>query len=138
MRFTSHYDVNISNYIEGLTTHPYSSAITSKIPATSLHSPDSVNFSNTPSRYYHIFALFPTPRAFMAPFVYTGAGRNGSPHLSKAQSFCVKEACLIQKCLARNGSREEKCKDWILFWEKCVERHDKRLTKLSQTEEGKT
>ena len=67
-------------------------------------------------------------------FVYKGAGRNGSPHLSKSQSFCITEACLIQKCLARNGSVEAKCGEVIEFYKQCVERHAVRLEKLHERE----
>ncbi|GMI00083.1 hypothetical protein TrLO_g11766 [Triparma laevis f. longispina] len=70
----------------------------------------------------------------MAPFVYRGAGKRGSPHLSEAEKFCVKEACLIQKCLARNGSREEKCDDVIEFWRDCVTRNQIRLEKKKEKE----
>ena len=65
----------------------------------------------------------------MSPFVYTGAGARGSPHLTVAQSFCVKEACCIQKCLARNGSSEDKCLEAIEFWRGCVGRHEARLAR---------
>jgi hypothetical protein len=63
----------------------------------------------------------------MSPFIYKGAGKNGSPYLSSAESACVKNACLIQKCLARNGSREENCKDVVDMWKECVKRNEERL-----------
>ncbi|GMH99986.1 hypothetical protein TrST_g6178 [Triparma strigata] len=73
----------------------------------------------------------------MAPFVYRGAGKRGSPHLSEAEGLCVKEACLIQMCLARNGSREEKCAEVVNFWRSCVERNEVRLRKKREKEEAK-
>lgn len=54
------------------------------------------------------------------------------------KGLCVKEACLIQKCLARNGSREEKCAEVVDFWRSCVERNEVRLRKKREKEEAKT
>jgi hypothetical protein len=69
-------------------------------------------------------------------FVYTGAGKFGSKHLSEAESFCVKEACLIQKCIANNGSSQQKCKAVIEFWQACVDRHGTRLQLKEEREAG--
>ena len=79
--------------------------------------------------------VFCPPSTLQMVFVYTGAGRMGSKNLSEAQSFCVKEACLIQKCLARNGSVESKCLREITFYGACCDRHQARLNKRKQEEE---
>jgi hypothetical protein len=34
---------------------------------------------------------------------------------------------VLSKCLARNGSREENCKDVVEMWRDCVKRNEERL-----------
>jgi hypothetical protein len=66
----------------------------------------------------------------MAPFIYKGAGRRGGPHLNEAQNRCIKEACAIQRCLARNASNEKYCQNYIEFYYKCVETQTENLAQL--------
>ncbi|GMI55339.1 hypothetical protein ScalyP_jg11710 [Parmales sp. scaly parma] len=70
-----------------------------------------------------------TPRSTGA-FVYRGAGKRNHQHLTKAQKFCITEACFIQRCLATNNHIEAKCTVAIDFWKDCVERNQKRIDNI--------
>ena len=72
----------------------------------------------------------------MAPFVYTGAGKRGSPHLTEAQSKCVKHACAIQKCLSLHGSKQGPCQEAVEMWRSCVEKQEERLARIAEAGKG--
>ena len=67
-------------------------------------------------------------RAGPGAFVYTGSGKRQGANATACQRKCIKEACAIQKCLARNGSNERYCRETILSWERCCAIADGKMT----------
>ena len=54
-------------------------------------------------------------------FVYTGAGRRTkmSADAPPEQKMCTDKACAIQRCLARNNHKQQRCEESIEAWKRC-------------------
>ena len=55
-------------------------------------------------------------------FVYPGAGKKQPDDAPPEQHKCKREACAIQRCLARNDHRQERCEEQVKAWKACCER----------------
>ena len=55
-------------------------------------------------------------------FIYTGSGKKQSEDADISQKKCMKQACAIQWCLARNDHKETKCEIYIQDWKDCCDR----------------
>ena len=55
-------------------------------------------------------------------FVYTGSGRKQPDSAPLEQKQCVEDAVSIQRCLARNNHKQNRCEEQIQAWKKCCDR----------------
>lgn len=55
-------------------------------------------------------------------FVYQGSGKKQDPDAPPEQRLCVNQVVATQKCMARHGSRQDRCKAEVDAWKKCVRR----------------
>ena len=52
-------------------------------------------------------------------FVYSGAGKKQPADAPPEQKMCTDEACAIQRCLARNNHKQQRCEESIEAWKRC-------------------
>ena len=55
-------------------------------------------------------------------FVYTGAGKKQPADAPPEQRLCTDEAISIQRCMARNNHKQERCKEEVEAWKHCCTR----------------
>ena len=52
--------------------------------------------------------------------MYEGSGRKQAKEAPLEQTACKKNACAIQRCLARHNHRESHCREEINAWKECA------------------
>ena len=55
-------------------------------------------------------------------FVYEGAGKKQPSDAPVEQRLCADFAIRIQRCMARNNHRQDRCKEEVQAWKVCCER----------------
>jgi hypothetical protein len=73
------------------------------------------------ARWEHLESLCMS-RSGAGQFVYTGAGRKHDPDADPCVNACRKIACQIQLCLARNGSMQNRCENYVQGWKDCCDK----------------
>ena len=52
-------------------------------------------------------------------FVYTGAGKKQPADAPPEQRLCIESSVAIQRCMARNNHRQDRCKEAVDAWKQC-------------------
>ena len=55
-------------------------------------------------------------------FVYEGAGKRQPQDAPPEQLLCKEHAIQIQRCMARNNHRQERCAEAVKAWKECCAR----------------
>ena len=55
-------------------------------------------------------------------FVYTGAGKKQPADAPPEQRLCSDEAIRIQRCMARNNHKQQRCVEEVEAWKRCCNR----------------
>ena len=52
-------------------------------------------------------------------FVYEGSGKKQPANAPPEQKACIDESIAIQRCMARNNHKQDRCKETIEAWKRC-------------------
>jgi hypothetical protein len=69
-------------------------------------------------------------------FVYTGAGKKQPADAPPEQRLCTEETIRIQRCMARNNHRQDRCKEEVEAWKRCRERVKQAVAAAAVTPDG--
>lgn len=64
------------------------------------------------------------PQRERGAFVYQGAGRRSrqDPDAPPEQTRCAEEAIRVQRCMARNNHKQQRCTEDVEAWKRCTKR----------------
>ena len=64
-------------------------------------------------------------------FVYQGAGKKQPKDAPPEQWLCIDESIAIQRCMARNNHRQDRCTEAVDVWKRCNARVKELTMSLS-------
>ena len=65
-------------------------------------------------------------------FIYEGSGKKQPRDAPPEQKLCIDESIRIQRCMARNNHKQERCKEEVEAWKRCTQKVKEAVARAAE------